>query len=143
MEKLPRFCCISMNVGGWFKCGPDKILLHQSWDLANLPSVKLTLLDCWKQMSLTFLSSLLSSLYFTLALLSYLFSSRESVKNSLSVPSRVVVRSTYIYPPHTPPVGLYWAEYAKSDAPKFTPSKTKARALIGCVAATNCNGKKS
>uniref|UniRef100_M1ABH6 Uncharacterized protein n=1 Tax=Solanum tuberosum TaxID=4113 RepID=M1ABH6_SOLTU len=51
MEKLTRFCCISMNVGGWFKCGPDKILLHQSWDLANLPSVKLTLLDCWKQMS--------------------------------------------------------------------------------------------
>ena len=31
-----------------------------------------------------------------------------------------------------------YAEYAKSDAPKFTPSKTKANEFIGCVAATNC-----
>ncbi len=30
-----------------------------------------------------------------------------------------------------------YAEYAKSDAPKFTPSKTKANELIGCVASTN------
>ena len=29
------------------------------------------------------------------------------------------------------------AEYAKSDAPKLTPSKTKAKAFIGWVAATN------
>ena len=30
-----------------------------------------------------------------------------------------------------------YAEYAKSDAPKLTPSNTKERELIGCVAATN------
>lgn len=30
------------------------------------------------------------------------------------------------------------AEYAKSDAPKLMPSKTKANAFTGCVRATNC-----
>ena len=29
----------------------ELLFFPQSWDLANLPSVKLTLLDCWKQMS--------------------------------------------------------------------------------------------
>jgi hypothetical protein len=32
---------------------------------------------------------------------------------------------------------MEYEEYAKSDAPKFTPSKTKASALMGCVPATN------
>lgn len=30
-----------------------------------------------------------------------------------------------------------YAEYAKSEAPKFTPSKTNASEFIGCVAAMN------
>ena len=32
---------------------------------------------------------------------------------------------------------MEYEEYAKSDAPKFTPSNTKAIELIGCVPATN------
>lgn len=32
---------------------------------------------------------------------------------------------------------IEYAEYAKSDAPKLTPSNTKAKALIGWVPATN------
>ena len=36
---------------------------------------------------------------------------------------------------------MEYAVYAKSDAPKFTPSKTKAKQLIGWVAAINCSRK--
>lgn len=32
---------------------------------------------------------------------------------------------------------IEYAEYTKSEAPKFTPSKTKANELMGWVAATN------
>lgn len=34
-------------------------------------------------------------------------------------------------------LAMEYAEQAKSDAPKFTPSKTKDNEFIGCVAATN------
>lgn len=36
---------------------------------------------------------------------------------------------------------IEYAEYAKSDAPKLTPSNTKAKALIGWVPATNWKDK--
>lgn len=34
-------------------------------------------------------------------------------------------------------LAMEYAVYAKSDAPKFIPSKTNAKELSGCVAATN------
>lgn len=37
---------------------------------------------------------------------------------------------------------MEYAEYAKSDAPKLTPSNTNDRELMGWVPATNCRSNK-